>query len=79
MDVAANCRRVMEAIRSAAARCGRSPSEIKLLAASKSRDVSAIRQAIGAGIRLFGENYVQEAKNKKESIGESVEWHMIGH
>lgn len=79
VDIAANCQRVMETIRSAAARSGRSPSEIKLLAASKSQNISAIRLAIGAGIHLFGENYIQEAKIKKESMEENVEWHMIGH
>jgi pyridoxal phosphate enzyme (YggS family) len=69
----------METIESIATRCGRNPSEIKLLAATKSQSVAAIREAIQAGIRLFGENYIQEARTKKESIAESVEWHMIGH
>ena len=79
MDIAANYHRVMETIHSAATRCGRNPSEIKLLAATKSQSVAAVREAIEAGIRLFGENYIQEARTKKESIAESVEWHMIGH
>ena len=82
-DIAANYQRVMETIRTVATRCGRSPNEIRLLAASKSQGVPAIREAIKSGIRLFGENYAQEAKIKKEaledSIGEPVEWHMIGH
>ena len=78
-DIAANYQRVMETIRGAAERCGRDPTEIKLLAASKSQGVAEIRAALRAGIRLFGENYVQEAKIKKEAIEESVEWHMIGH
>ena len=79
MGIAANYRRVMETIHSAATRCGRNPSEIKLLAATKSQSVAAIREAIKAGIRLFGENYIQEARIKRESVEESVEWHMIGH
>lgn len=78
-DIDANCERVMEKIRSAAERSGRDPGEIKLLAASKSRGVTEIRAAFNAGVRLFGENYVQEAVIKKEAIGESAEWHMIGH
>ncbi|MEE9549921.1 MAG: YggS family pyridoxal phosphate-dependent enzyme [Candidatus Binatia bacterium] len=78
-EIAANCERVKEKIRSAAERSGRDPGEIKLLAASKSQGVSKIRAALNAGIRLFGENSVQEALTKKEAIGESVEWHMIGH
>jgi len=78
-DIDANCERVMEKIRSAAERSGRDPGEIKLLAASKSRGVTEIRAAFNAGVRLFGENYLQEAVIKKEAIGESAQWHMIGH
>ena len=79
VDVAANYRKVLERIQEAAAKCGRDPKEIKLLAASKSQSTAQIRAAIEAGIRLFGENYVQEAKAKRAAIQEPVEWHMIGH
>ena len=79
VDVAANYRKVLERISEAAARSGRDPKAIKLLAASKSQPVSRIQAAIGAGIRLFGENYVQEAREKKAAVREAVEWHMIGH
>jgi pyridoxal phosphate enzyme (YggS family) len=89
VDVAANCRVVFDRIGEAAARSGRNPKEIKLLAASKSQTVDKIRAAAGAGIRLFGENYVQEAEAKRSALGGplqqtsalggSVEWHMIGH
>jgi len=48
-------------------------------AAAKSQSVEAIRAAIGAGVTLIGENYVQEAADKKQLIAEAVEWHMIGH
>jgi PLP dependent protein len=79
VDVAANCQRLFERIREAAAKCGRDPNGIKILAASKSQDASHIRSAIEAGIQLFGENYVQEAKAKRAAIKEAAEWHMIGH
>jgi pyridoxal phosphate enzyme (YggS family) len=79
VDVAANYRKVLEQINEAAAKCNRDPSGIKLLAASKSQSIAQIRAAVEAGIRLFGENYVQEAKAKKEAIKQSIEWHMIGH
>lgn len=79
IDIAANCQKVMQNIRAAADRCGRDPGEIKLLAASKSQGISQIKAAISCGVRLFGENYVQEAKTKKDAVKESVEWHMIGH
>jgi len=79
VDVAANARAVLARIRDAAAKYGRDPGEIKLLGAAKSQSVEKIRAAIAAGIRLFGENYVQEAKTKREAIREPAEWHMIGH
>jgi hypothetical protein len=82
VDVAANCRKVVETIREVAARCGREPDGVRLLAASKSQPVEAIQAAFDAGIRLFGENYVQEAREKKKALGataRSTEWHMIGH
>jgi len=82
VDVAANCRRVLDRIGEAALRSGRNPEEIRLLAASKSQTVDKIRAAAEAGICLFGENYVQEAEAKRSAaaaLGESIEWHMIGH
>ncbi len=79
VDVAANCRKVLEGIGEAAAKCGRDPRGVKLLAASKAQSASRIQEAIAAGIRLFGENYVQEAKAKKDLIQAPVQWHMIGH
>jgi len=79
VEVAANYRKVLERVNEAAARCGRDPAGIRVLAASKSQSVPQIRAAIEAGIRLFGENYVQEAKEKREAVREPVEWHMIGH
>lgn len=79
VDVAANYRKVLERISEAASKCGRDPKGIKLLAASKAQNASRILQAVEAGIGLFGENYVQEAKAKREAIRDPVEWHMIGH
>jgi len=79
VDIAANCWKVLDRINEAAAKCGRDPSQIQLLAASKTQSVSRIQQAIEAGVRLFGENYVQEAKIKRAAVKDPVEWHMIGH
>ncbi len=79
VDVEANYQKILERIRETAAKRGRDPAGIRILAASKSQDVWKIRAAVKAGIRLFGENYVQEATEKRELIKESVEWHMIGH
>jgi pyridoxal phosphate enzyme (YggS family) len=79
IDVAANCRAIQQRIVDAAVRSKRNPQEIKLLAAAKSQTIEAIRAAIAAGVTLIGENYVQEAQEKKRAISEPIEWHMIGH
>jgi|ERR1043166_5376459 pyridoxal phosphate enzyme (YggS family) len=79
MDVAANYRCIVDRISEAAATVGRDPRKIKLLAAAKSQPVEKIRAAMAAGVTLIGENYVQEARGKKESISGGAEWHMIGH
>ncbi len=61
-------------------RSGRDPSEIKLVAVSKTHPVSLLREAIDAGISVFGENKVQEAESKILEIGrDAAEWHLIGH
>ncbi|QBJ31803.1 YggS family pyridoxal phosphate-dependent enzyme [Hafnia alvei] len=77
----------LEAVRSrisaAAQDCGRSPEEVTLLAVSKTKPVSAIEEAIAAGQRAFGENYVQEGVSKIQHFaqtphGAELEWHFIG-
>ena len=79
VDVVANYRQVIDRISEAALKAGRNPQEIKLLAAGKSQSVETVQAAITAGVRLIGENYVQEAESKRQVISEAVEWHMIGH
>jgi PLP dependent protein len=79
LDIAANCRVIRERIAEAAIRAHRNAAEIKILAAAKSQPADRIRAAAKAGIRLIGENYVQEAQEKKRVIDDALEWHMIGH
>src|SRR5678816_3604216 len=79
VDVVANYRKVIDRISEAALKAGRNPQEIKLLAAGKSQNVETVQAAITAGVRLIGENYVQEAESKRQVISEAVEWRMIGH
>jgi PLP dependent protein len=79
VDVGGNYRSILERISGAAAKVRRDPREIRLLAAAKSQSVDAICVAIAAGVKLIGENYVQEAADKRKLIAESIEWHMIGH
>ncbi|MBN1366062.1 MAG: YggS family pyridoxal phosphate-dependent enzyme [Syntrophaceae bacterium] len=78
-NIAANIDKIRQRIAAAAARCNRLPDSIKLLAVSKTFSSFAVEQAINAGITAFGENYIQEAKEKINSIEKLVEWHMIGH
>ena len=63
----------------AARRASRDPGEIKLVAVSKTVEIARIREAIEAGVKILGENYVQEAREKIEEIGHGIQWHMIGH
>jgi pyridoxal phosphate enzyme (YggS family) len=71
-------------ISSAAIRSARNPFDVKLIAVTKTVDTERIKEAIGLGLRVFGENRVQEAKEKISNLSQLVpdcklEWHMIGH
>ena len=55
------------------------PPHVALLAAAKSRQPKEVSQAIAAGIKIIGENYIQEAEKAREAISAGVEWHFIGH
>jgi len=68
----------------AAMRAGRRPEEVRLVAVTKTVGVEEIKQALDVGLRMFGENRVQEAKEKisnlkSEISNAKIEWHMIGH
>lgn len=63
-DIAHNLAQVRDKISAAATRCGRVSEEVTLLAVSKTKPASAIAEAIDAGQRAFGENYVQEGVEK---------------
>jgi len=78
-DIVSNIRMIRERIAAAAARAGRDPDGIQLMAVSKTVPPERILQAVDAGITLFGENYVQEAREKIPAIGHNLSWHMIGH
>ena len=55
------------------------PSGVELVAATKQRSVDEIRQALEAGLKIVGENYIQEAKDKFSILGAKLRWHFIGH
>jgi PLP dependent protein len=81
VSIADNIGLVRERIESAARRVGRSGSEIAFMAVTKTHPPDAIRQAYSAGLRLFGENRVQEFAAKTPALADlhDCEWHMIGH
>ena len=70
---------VEERIQKACERAGRSRDEITLIAVSKTKPVSDIEEVISTGIVDFGENKVQELKEKYEILPKNLRWHMIGH
>jgi len=80
--IANNIAQVQERITRAAWRTGRSPGEITLVAVTKTFPTEVIADAYAAGLRIFGENRVQEFAGKAPrlaKLGVSAEWHMIGH
>ncbi len=72
---------VLQRIAQSAKSSGRKPEEIKLVVVSKAQSIEKVKTAVEAGIRIFGENYPEEAVKKIQAFGEQsgVEWHMIGH
>jgi len=81
-DIAHNLAQVRDKISAAATGCGRASEEVTLLAVSKTKPASAIAEAIDAGQRMFGENYVQEGVEKiryfREKDTADLQWHFIG-
>lgn len=81
-DIAHNLAQVRDKISAAALRCGRASEDVALLAVSKTKPASAVAEAIDAGQRAFGENYVQEGVDKIRHFQEQgvagLQWHFIG-
>lgn len=72
---------VKQRIARAAEAASRDPAQIRLVAVSKTKPASAIREAYEAGQRDFGENYAQELAQKADELADLIEirWHFIGH
>jgi pyridoxal phosphate enzyme (YggS family) len=81
MSISENVAAVRERIAAAARRTGRNAGEITLMAVTKTQPPERIRGAYEAGLKVFGENRVQEFAAKVEALRDlkSAEWHMIGH
>ena len=70
---------VRRRIAEAAGRSGRDPNDVQLVAVTKSVVVSQIREALDAGLKVFGENRIQEAKGKVALLSSpSIQWHLVG-
>src|SRR6185436_3029240 len=74
---------VRERISRAAERAGRRPTDVQLVAVSKTQPPEAVREAFAAGLREFGENKVQEAEAKIAALADlraqGLRWHLVGH
>ncbi len=77
-NIADSAARVREKIAAATKIAGRSPQDITLVAVSKRQTADAVTEALAAGLTQFGENYVQEAADKRALVTGGV-WHLIGH
>ena len=78
-DIAANHRAVLERIATAAEASGRNPSEVRLVAVTKTFPVDVVARAAEAGIEDIGENRAQELRDKIAALGDRVRWHFVGH
>ena len=81
MSISENIASIRERIAAASRRVGRNPNEVSLMAVTKTFPPERIRGAYEAGLRLFGENRVQEFASKASALRDlrDAEWHMIGH
>ncbi len=78
-----NTKRIFKRISESAIRSGRDPENIKLIAVTKTVNTDIIKEAINIGLRIFGENRVQEARKKIEELTSQfkdakIQWHLIG-
>ena len=80
MSIEENVEKVLEEIAAAARAAGREPGEVTLCAATKMNDAQAVRRAIAAGVRICGENRVQELTAKlADNAYAGAQVHFIGH
>lgn len=70
---------VEKKIQAACERAGRKREEVTLIAVSKTKPVEALQEAYDLGVRVFGENKVQELTEKYDALPRDIRWHMIGH
>ncbi len=74
-----NLQKVEEKIAASCACSGRRREDVTLIAVSKTKPVETLKEAYDLGVRVFGENKVQELADKYEALPKDIHWHMIGH
>ena len=74
-----NLTSVENQIQTACERSGRDRKDVTLIAVSKTKPVETLEEAYNLGVRVFGENKVQELADKYEVLPKDIHWHMIGH
>ena len=79
MDLEANVKAVRQRIEDTCARAGRQPDSVTLVAVTKGQPPEVVCAGAAAGLTLFGENKVQEAKAKIPLCPGRLRWHMVGH
>lgn len=79
MSIAENIVALRTRMAQACERAGRSPANVQLIAVSKGQPAEAVEAAVQAGLKIFGESKVQEAKQKIPLCSGALTWHMIGH
>ncbi|TAL69558.1 MAG: YggS family pyridoxal phosphate-dependent enzyme [Bacteroidetes bacterium] len=81
-EIKINFEQIQRRVFEAATGCGRNPEEITIVAVSKTHPLELIKAGMDAGIKVFGENYAQELKEKNDALGiesKNIHWHFIGH
>ncbi|MCI9236996.1 YggS family pyridoxal phosphate-dependent enzyme [Lachnospiraceae bacterium 50-23] len=74
-----NLKNVEEKIKKACTDAGRKREEVTLIAVSKTKPLDTLKEAYDLGVRVFGENKVQELVDKYDALPKDIHWHMIGH
>lgn len=74
-----NLQNVEKCVQEACERANREREEVTVIAVSKTKPISMLKEIYDEGVRNFGENKVQELTEKYEQLPQDIKWHMIGH
>lgn len=74
-----NLKSVEEEIKKSCEKSGRNREDVTLIAVSKTKPVETLQEAYNLGVRVFGENKVQELVDKYDALPKDIHWHLIGH